>query len=123
MRKIAAVAAALALGAVILVANANAWYSNVWRSPSRNIACRYYAQRYTVLCETENDAFAVAVGRYSGRAYRTHYSSIPYRVPILPYGTFWSADGIRCVSRSTGMTCRTPAGHGFFLERHTYNLW
>jgi hypothetical protein len=58
-----------------------------------------------------------------GRAYRTHYVSIPYRVPILQYGTFWSAAGLRCVSRSTGMTCRAPSGHGFFLERHSYNVW
>lgn len=49
--------------------------------------------------------------------------AVAYRVPILPYGTYWSVAGIRWNSRINGMTCRTARGHGFFLNRTAYRLW
>jgi hypothetical protein len=100
------------------------WYSNQWRSPTRNIACRYFPSFAAVKCETENDAFALALERGGGRAFRTRYVAIPYRVPVLPYGTHWLAPsgGIRCSSSFNGMTCRS-GGHGFFINRTSYRLW
>jgi hypothetical protein len=37
--------------------------------------------------------------------------------PALPYGTRWRSGGLSCSSQRTGLTCRNPAGHGFFLSR------
>jgi hypothetical protein len=36
---------------------------------------------------------------------------------ILRYGKTWRHDGFTCVSRTTGLTCKNLAGHGFFLSR------
>jgi hypothetical protein len=38
-------------------------------------------------------------------------------VPFLGYGRAWRRGGIRCVSRSIGLTCRNRSGHGFFMSR------
>ena len=38
--------------------------------------------------------------------------------PVLGYGKTWRRDGYRCVSRSSGLTCRRGA-HGFFLSRES----
>jgi hypothetical protein len=108
--------------ALLIPASASAWYSNQWRSPTRNIACKYYTSSDAVKCETENDTFAVALERGWGRAFRTGYTAIPNRVPVLPYGTSWRAGGIRCASSFNGMTC-TADGHGFFINRTSYRLW
>jgi Family of unknown function (DUF6636) len=37
--------------------------------------------------------------------------------PRLGYGRSYSWHGIRCASRTTGLTCRNRSGHGFFLSR------
>jgi hypothetical protein len=100
------------------------WYANQWRSPTRNIACRYFSGPELVKCETENDAFALAVAPGT-RGFRTGYTPIPYRVPVLRYGAVWIAPygvGIRCFSSFNGMTCRA-GGHGFFINRTSYRLW
>jgi hypothetical protein len=117
-------ATAAALVLVAPTAATNNWYANQWRSPTRNIACRYFPSFAAVKCETENDAFAIALERGGGRAFRTRYVAIPYRVPVLPYGSNWLAPGggIRCTSSFNGMTCRSGR-HGFFINRTSYRLW
>jgi hypothetical protein len=35
----------------------------------------------------------------------------------LAYGTTWHWHGFGCSSQKSGLTCRNPAGHGFFLSR------
>ena len=36
---------------------------------------------------------------------------------VLGYGASWHGAGLRCTSELKGLTCRNPAGHGFFLSR------
>ena len=38
--------------------------------------------------------------------------------PVLRYGKSWKRGGYRCVSRSTGLTCRRGS-HGFFVSRES----
>ena len=42
---------------------------------------------------------------------------------VLAYGTSWSRDGFRCVSRSVGLTCTNQRGHGFFLSRESWRVY
>jgi hypothetical protein len=99
------------------------WTSNFWRSPTRNIACRYYPNLEVVTCQTDNDHYAIAVARAGGHAFRTSYRWIPSYAPVLGYGLHWTAPGFNCWSRSDGMLCRTPAGHGFFLSAASIEAW
>jgi hypothetical protein len=115
----AALASVAVMGLLVALhnpASAKAWTSNYWRSPTRNIACRYYPTLEVVTCETDNDHYSVAVPRY-GKAFRTYYRWVPSYAPVLTYGQHWTAPGFNCWSRFDGMLCRTPAGHGFFLSR------
>jgi Family of unknown function (DUF6636) len=128
-RKATRYALTLASGAavtVVVAATATAtptgWSSNTWRSPTGNIACRYYPTVNAVTCQTDNDKFAVVVNRYGGRAYRTNYRYIPWTY-TLGYGSRWTAPGFECTSRTDGMRCRSQAGHGFFISRDTYDVW
>src|SRR2546425_4432980 len=111
------------VGLLMLPRTADAWSSNFWRSPSRNIACRYYPDLEVVTCQTDNDHYAVAIGRDAGKAFRTYYRWIPSYAPALAYGAHWTAAGFNCWSRTDGMLCRTPFGHGFFLSRENVELW
>jgi hypothetical protein len=45
------------------------------------------------------------------------------KIPPLAYGRTWSAFGLSCVSRTTGMTCTNGAGHGFFLSRERWRTY
>jgi hypothetical protein len=113
--------------AVVVAATATAaptgWTANAWRSPSGNIACRYYPTLNAVTCQTDNDNFAVALNRYGGRAYQTSYRYISPWTYTLGYGSRWTAPGFECRSRIDGMTCRSQAGHGFFINRDIYRVW
>ncbi len=40
----------------------------------------------------------------------------------LGYGRHWSGGGMRCTSRTRGLTCRNRGGHGFFLSRARWHL-
>lgn len=94
-----------------------AFATNVWRSPSGNIACRYYPTLEAVTCETDNDQYAVAVDVNGGTGFRTYYRWIPSYAPVLYYGRHWTAPGVACVSSPVGMACSTSAGHGFAINR------
>ena len=43
--------------------------------------------------------------------------------PVLPYGKNWSRGGFTCMSRTTGLTCKNRAGHGWFLSRERSYLF
>jgi hypothetical protein len=43
--------------------------------------------------------------------------------PKLAYGRSWSWHTIRCSSARRGLTCRNPAGHGFFLSRASQRVF
>jgi hypothetical protein len=60
----------------------------------------------------------------SGRArFRFVLGNIGTDVPVLAYGRSWRRYRIVCVSRSTGLTCRNPAGHGFTLSRERQRIF
>jgi hypothetical protein len=41
----------------------------------------------------------------------------------LAYGRTWRYRGFTCTSRSTGLTCTNPSGHGLFLSRESWRAW
>jgi hypothetical protein len=41
----------------------------------------------------------------------------------LAYGKTWTFHTIRCKSARLGLTCRNPAGHGFFLSRQSQRVF
>jgi hypothetical protein len=43
--------------------------------------------------------------------------------PILRYGRSWRRGPFTCTSRRTGVTCRSTAGHGFFLARNRWRTY
>jgi hypothetical protein len=45
------------------------------------------------------------------------------RYAPLPYGHTWRAGAFTCTSRVAGVTCRSRAGHGFFVSRLSYRLF
>lgn len=79
-----------------------------------------YSQEY-IHCYTPNDGFDVWVGRTGRvtasyvRAERGQYVH-PYK--RLAFGQSVSLlPGFHCTSRSSGLTCTSPAGHGWWLGR------
>jgi hypothetical protein len=104
-------------------AAAGSMVTNFWRSPSGNIACRYYPTLAVVTCQTDNDRYAVAVARYGSKAFPTFYRWIPSYAPELAYGAKWTAPGLVCLSTTVAMGCGTSAGHGFTISRNTVDRW
>jgi hypothetical protein len=43
--------------------------------------------------------------------------------PVLQYGRSWRRGPFTCTSRRTGVTCRSAAGHGFFLARGRWRVY
>jgi hypothetical protein len=41
----------------------------------------------------------------------------------LPYGRSWKHGAFTCRSRTTGVTCRNPRGHGLFVSRRSWRTW
>jgi hypothetical protein len=41
----------------------------------------------------------------------------------LPYGRSWRRGAFTCFSRTAGITCRTPRGHGLFVARESWRAW
>jgi hypothetical protein len=76
----------------------------------------------SLICWTPNDGFTVSmlrVGRASKEYYRPNkgYHDVVGR--ILRFGQWWGVRGYwSCVSRSTGLTCKNRAGHGWWLGRY-----
>ena len=63
---------------------------------------------------------SICPGEDEGDAGVLAYESV---AQVLPYGTTRSSGGIRCTSRSTGLTCRNTSGHGFFLSRERWRAF
>lgn len=42
------------------------------------------------------------------------------RSKVLRYGTTWTRGPYTCTSRTTGLTCKNTAGHGFFLSLQSW---
>ena len=125
--KAATAIAVVALTALaVTTGTAKAWTGNDFRSPSGNIRCHYNMYTGAVACGTMNDGFTVALSVYGGKPHQINDYTV-YRFgggPVLPYNTFWTARWVRCDSSFSGITCRaTQTGHGFFLNRTSWNSW
>jgi len=107
----------VALAALAYAPVAGSWTSNVWRSPTRNIACQYSPKFEYIVCETDNDHYAVGVNRYGTQPFKASYRWISSSAPTLQYGSHYTAPGFNCLSSTYGMLCKNTAGHGFFLSR------
>jgi hypothetical protein len=53
---------------------------------------------------------------YNPSALRPHYAA-------LAYGKSWRQGVFTCLSRSTGVTCTSRAGHGLFVSRQSWRVW
>jgi hypothetical protein len=61
----------------------------------------------------------------TGRALVTCHgdTALDPHAPVLSYGKVWRRNGFTCASRTTGLRCSNPSGHGFFLSRaHSYRF-
>jgi len=45
------------------------------------------------------------------------------RFANLAYGSTWRQGVFTCASRTTGVTCRSRAGHGLFISRESWRAW
>jgi hypothetical protein len=141
----AAVALVLAVAAGALAATASGTASpevlKLFRTPSGNIGCVYGAQgkQSTVRCDIRTglkpkparpkgcdldygDSYQLAK---TGRAILVCHgdTAIDPHAPVLAYGKTFHGVGITCTSRTTGLRCANPGGHGFFLSRaHSYRF-
>lgn len=109
-------------------------------SPSRNIGC--IGDRTEVRCDIRTtsatppprpkgcdqewgDALALRpTGR--GRSVCHGDTALPapgQKVRILAYGTSIRLGRMVCASRATGLTCRNPGDHGFFLSRERVRVF
>lgn len=41
----------------------------------------------------------------------------------LAYGRTWRRKMFSCTSRTEGVNCSTPSGHGLFVSRQTWRVW
>lgn len=120
-----------------------------FKSPSGNIVCvySYGASRANLGCIVQSglkpQPRATGAGcsppitvalRATGRPFVTDETcpgkdapETPYvgigTAKVLPYGKTWSGGGLRCTSESTGLNCRNPDGHGFFLSRERWRAY
>ena len=114
--------------ALALPATAQAWNSNHWYNPNRNIECKYFPSNQSVpfiACTTFNNhrvAWIDGTPAPSG----TSWNPTPYGFkrygpgPILSYGYgYRSGAGLRCHSYTNAMQCwNTTSGHGFDINAY-----
>jgi hypothetical protein len=118
------------------------------KSPSGNIKCLYnpgppvflwcsigtasYAKKLTAFCARPSvgvDWAGFTLGRKSKGSVActggTMYdpSTQHPRYVTLAYGQTWRHGPFTCASKTTGITCRNPAGHGLFVSRESYRLF
>jgi Family of unknown function (DUF6636) len=138
--------AAAALAASLATASPAANRVPGFRSPSGNIRCLYVAgPPAMMLCTIDRSAYAkklqdqcMAPGGagldwhgFTLRATKKGtpvcsggilYNGTPSYV-TLRYGKTWRHGSFTCVSRRSGVTCRSRAGHGLSVSRQAYRLW
>jgi hypothetical protein len=135
------VLAGLVVGA-LSAASASAQTTTIisFRTPSGNIHCAYTSGFGPTFmrCDIRSHlrpapsgsctegVYGESVGMTrTGRAHVLCISDTVYnpRARVLPYGTSWSYNGFRCVSRSTCLTCTNLRGHGFLLSRERWRVY
>jgi hypothetical protein len=127
-------------GAAVLMGAPSAVALTSFATPSRNIGC--IGDRTEVRCDIRQtsappppkpasrpfdwgDAFSVRpTGRGRGVCHSDTALPAPgRRIRILAYGTSITLGKITCTSRRSGLTCRNPGGHGFFLSREKIRVF
>jgi hypothetical protein len=103
-------------------------------TPSRNIACNVgklgpgtrgpLAIGCSMYSKTAPAGIATWWMRTTGSALSGYIQANPATdYPSLAYGRSYSWHGIRCLSATTGLTCRNRSGHGFFLSRQRQRVF
>jgi uncharacterized protein DUF6636 len=119
MRRLAPVALALALLVVAAPALAR---ERDFQTPSKRIRCAAFSSGGPgafVRCDLSflNDRAALLRARGRGRIVRVTDAVSSTDAPVLRYGHSLRFGPFRCTSRTSGLTCRSRAGHGFFVSR------
>jgi hypothetical protein len=112
---------------------------DVFRMPSGNIACAYFAGgpslpalRCDILsglapeprraCELDWTGLTLSA-RGPARPACAGDTVFSPTARTLAYGDTWRRGAFRCESRFTGLTCTSAAGHGLFLARRGWRAW
>ena len=85
-------------------------YSHTWKAPKQKKPC---------------DAGDYGSTVDMGRRTRVHWPCVGDATdpgPKLKYGRTWRFGPFRCTSRTSGLTCRNAAGHGWRLAKTTYRI-
>ncbi len=135
------------LVAAAVVAPAGAATVPAFRSPSGNIRC-VYAPPGRLFCSIGRASYAATLqdrclnpNGQKGAGVDWHgwelrprartqvlcsggilYTGTPKYVTV-PYGQSWRRGSFTCLSRASGVTCRTAGGHGLFAARETFRIW
>ncbi len=134
------VLAMLVTVSALLAWSASAVALTSFATPSRNIGC--IGDRTEVRCDIREttaagpkrpkncefdwgDAFSVRpTGRGRGVCHGDTALPAPgQKIRILKYGTSITLGKITCTSRTSGLTCRNPGAHGFFLSREKIRVF
>lgn len=87
-------------------------------SPTGNLRCGYYGT--SIRCSSANDGFSVGLDE-TGDPYNSE-GAVEAGGTVVPYGQTWSSGVFLCDSAFDGITCRsTTSGHGFFLNRDSFD--
>jgi hypothetical protein len=125
MRKLVLTILALcALGSAVGVADAAAWESNKWRSPSNNIRCVWRNWNHSVTCVTASPRRSVTL--YANGRIAIGRATLPPVGPILGYGYSWqnhyTGYDTSCSSEVTGISCGNGLGW-FNISRERVDSW
>ncbi len=97
----------------------------VFRTPSKNIFCRFDPNEQTFACERIKPTYA-----FVSAANPISYEDVGLRKAnkidfVLAYGKSWKApDGqITCLSKTTGLVCKSPDGFGFALSKTAVKMF
>jgi hypothetical protein len=89
-----------------------------FRTPSKNIYCNYDPTEQFFSCERLKPSYALVMAAnpisYEDREIRKNN-----HIFVLAYGKSWKApDGqITCLSKTTGLVCKSPEGFGFAISK------
>ncbi len=139
MRQVFAVLLLALLALALVPASASAAEFRFFHTPSGNIHCLFLkAQGHESLrCDVYNAInsppaqpasceldYGFSFGlRPSGKARRLCVSDAVNAGRVVPYGSSIERYGMRCKSRTTGLTCRNRSGHGFKLAIERQRLF
>lgn len=90
--------------------------------PDKSLPAAYCRITSEVYCWTPNDGYTVRLG--SGAPFRdksaeaANKNHLPSGYDVLSPGESRSANGFRCTSRESGLSCVSSGGHGWTLPRY-----